>query len=64
VHERIEGTVLPNELVEALFDASGIFEKVDPRGRCDGAGRFNCGERRVGRRVAIRDRNAAESVVR
>ena len=64
MHERIEGTVLAHERVEVFFHESWIFEKVDLYGRSDGAGRFDCGERRVGRRVAIGDRNTTEAVAR
>jgi hypothetical protein len=64
MHERVERTVLPHQVVEALLHANGIVEEVDLYGRCGGAGRFDGGDRGVRRRVAIGNRNAVETVVR
>jgi hypothetical protein len=64
VHERVERTSVAHCLFECRLDALRVFEEIDANGACGSAGRFDRGDRVVGRRIAIGYRDAREAVAR
>ena len=64
VNQRIERAGSAYEVPKRLLDGEGILEEIEPLrgGAC--ARRFDCRERRIGRRRAICDCNVREAVPR
>jgi hypothetical protein len=64
VYERVEWTFVAHRPIERRLDALCVFEKIDANGTRGSAGRLNCRDRAVGRRIAIGYRDPRKPIAR